>query len=269
MRHRLVTAPSVDLAVPPSPSRQRAPLVPLPVAFIAATAWALLIAGEATGAARHLDHDAVLDSGSLAPIGIAAFLLGWLVAVSAMMAPTAVPVLGPLPAGASSRRTGALGAFLGGFALVWAVAGLAALGLDMVVHRVVHGVPALEAHPWLVAAGVLATAGTLQLLPATRRALAAAGRPVWSGPSGAGLGFRAGQQHGRRCLRGDGPLMLVMFAAGTSVAWMALLTVVMVGERSARAGQRLALAAGVALLVAGAVAALEPSLLSFPSGEAR
>lgn len=264
-----MSAPSVDLAVPGSASPPRVLLVSLPVAFTAATAWALLIVGEATGVARHLDHDAVLESGSVAPIGIAAFLFGWLVAVAAMMAPTAVPALGSPPAGAESRRTGALGAFLGGFALVWAVVGLAALGLDMVVHRAVHRVPALEGRPWLVAAGVLAAAGAIQLLPSTRRALAAAKRPVWSRPSGAGLAFRAGQRHGRRCLRGDGPLMLVMFAAGASLAWMALLTVVMVGERSARAGQPLALATGVALLVAGAVAALEPSLLPFPSGEAR
>lgn len=214
-----MSAPTVDLAVPVSPSPHRAPLVPLPVALTAATAWALLIAGEVTGADR--------------------------------------------------RRTGALGAFLGGFALVWAVAALAALGLDMVVHRAVHRVPALEARPWLVVASVLAAAGAIQLLPSTRRALAAARRPVWSGPSGAGLAFRAGQRHGKRCLRGDGPLMLVMFAAGASLAWMALLTVVMIGERSARAGQPLALATGAALLVAGAVGALEPSLLPFPSGEAR
>jgi predicted metal-binding membrane protein len=63
--------------------------------------------------------------------------------------------------------------------------------------------------------------------------------------------------------------MLVMFAVGASLAWMAVLTVVMVGERSGRAGRPLALATGVALVAAGAVAALEPSLLPFPSGETR
>jgi predicted metal-binding membrane protein len=269
MRHRLVSAPSVDLAVPGPRPPQRAPLVALSVGLTAATAWALLIVGEATGVARHLDHDAVLESGSVAPIGIAAFLLGWLVAVLAMTAPTVAPALGPLRAGADPGRTGVLGPFLGGFALVWAVAGLAVLGVDMVVHLAVHRVPALEARPWLVAAGVLAAAGAIQLLPSTRRALAAARRPVWSGPSAAGVAFRAGQRHGRRCLRSDGPLMLVMFAVGASLAWMAVLTVVMVGERSGRAGQPLALATGVALVAAGAVAALEPSLLPFPSGETR
>lgn len=221
-------------------------------------AWSLVIAGEVTGVARHLGHDAVLEGGFEAPVGTALFLGGWLVMVAAMMLPT-LAARGRVRGGTGSAEADARGAFLGGFALVWAVVGLAALGGDMVVHRVVHGVPSLEARPWMVVAGVFGLAGTIQLMPSTRRSLAAARRAADAAESAPST-FLAGQRHGWRCLRSDGPLMLVMFAIGSGVAWMVVLTAVMAGERSSSFGQRLAAATGVALLAAAAAVALNQEI---------
>ncbi len=125
------------------------------------------------------------------------------------------------------------------------------------------------ARPWLVTAGALGLAGTLQLLPSTRRSLAAArrlGTDPGEGASSASSAFYAGQLHGRRSLRSDGPLMLVMFAVGGGLGWMAILALLMVGERSA-SGSRLAVATGVALLAAAAVVALNQPWLPFAFGD--
>jgi predicted metal-binding membrane protein len=272
MRHRLVSTVNVDVdvAVAGSPPQRRASLgaasgreperamevqPPVMVAFV--VAWSLAIAAELTGVAQHFGHDAVLDRGLPAAAGLGLFLAGWLVMVAAMMLPT-IPAVGVVE-GPGSARPGGLGPFLGGFAIVWAIVGLAALSLDMVVHEVVHGVPALEARPWLVAAGVLGLAGALQLMSSTRRSLAAGRRVGDRAADGALPAFYAGHRHGRLCLRSDGPLMVVMFAAGGGLAWMAVLTSLMIGERSSRYGSHLAVATGVGLVAAAVVMALDLS----------
>ncbi len=110
----------------------------------------------------------------------------------------------------------------------------------------------------MITVALFGIAGALQLAPSTRRRLAATRRlgTVADRPSSA---FRAGRDHGTRCLLSDGPLMLVMFAVGGGLAWMALLTGVMTAERSSRAGPRLAAVTGVALMGGAALVALNPS----------
>ncbi|HEX2193288.1 MAG TPA: DUF2182 domain-containing protein [Acidimicrobiales bacterium] len=255
MRHRLVSTVNVnaDVALAGSPPQRAVEVQPaVMVAF--AIVWSLVIGAELTGVARHLGHDAVLEGSQPAAAGLGLFLTGWLVMVAAMMLPTIPAVEVPEAPPAAPRR--GLGAFLGGFAIVWAGVGLAALGFDMVVHRVVDAFPTLEARPWLVAAGALGLAGTVQLMPATRRALVARSRLVRDATGGALPAFFAGQRHGGRSLRSDGPLMLVMFAAGGGLAPMAVLTTLMIGERSPRYGDRVAVATGAALLGVAAVMAL-------------
>jgi predicted metal-binding membrane protein len=223
-------------------------IAPGPVGIAIVTAWALLVVAQATGVARHLHHDAVFSSARLW-IGLCMFVVGWVVMVVAMMLPALA-----LPGGAPPRE------FIGGFLVVWVIAGLGLLGLDMVVHRAVHGVPA-EARPWLVAAALLGASGVVQLAPSTRRHLARCVPPGAVDHLGHESAFIAGREHGARCVRADGPLMLVMFAAGGSVLWMALLTGVMLGERSSRGGRYLVAAAGIALLLAAVVVAVHPASL--------
>jgi len=66
------------------------------------------------------------------------------------------------------------------------------------------------------------------------------------GPAG---GFRLGARHGAFCVGCCWALMLVMFAAGVaSLVWMALLTGVMIHEKTRPLGARAVPVTGVALL---------------------
>ncbi len=133
---------------------------PAAVALVCAAAWVLVIVAEVTGVGRHLHHDAVLHTGAPSWAAVALFLAGWLVMVAAMMLPATLPALRgwALPGGAPA--TAVVARFLAGFAGVWTAAGAFALGFDAAVHEVVHAVPTLTNRRWLVAASLLAVAGT-------------------------------------------------------------------------------------------------------------
>jgi predicted metal-binding membrane protein len=74
------------------------------------------------------------------------------------------------------------------------------------------------------------------------------------GPAG---GFQLGARHGVFCVGCCWALMLVMFAAGVaSLVWMALLTAVMVHEKTQPSGARAVPVTGVALLGAASVVLL-------------
>jgi predicted metal-binding membrane protein len=71
---------------------------------------------------------------------------------------------------------------------------------------------------------------------------------------GAAAAFRLGRGHGIFCLGCCWALMLLMFAAGVaSFVWMAVLTALMVYEKTAPGGRRLVPIAGVALLALAAL----------------
>jgi predicted metal-binding membrane protein len=71
---------------------------------------------------------------------------------------------------------------------------------------------------------------------------------------GPGGGFRLGARHGVFCLGCCWALMLVMFAAGVaSLIWMALLTAVMIHEKTRPLGARAVPVTGVALLGAASI----------------
>jgi predicted metal-binding membrane protein len=148
-------------------------------------------------------------------------------------------------------------AFLGAFAAVWAVFGLAAFFGDFVLHHVVDATPWLAAHPWLVQVGSFALAGAYQFTPLKHRWLAACRQPMTNELVGADgtVGLRAGLAHALDCVGAAGPLMLLMFAAGfANLVWMALLTVVMVYEARGRDGHKAATAVGVVLLACAVTA---------------
>ena len=217
-------------------------------------AWSSIALGEVSGVSHHVSHGAVAEGTVPPALGLVTFLAGWMVMVAAMMLPSTRPALARLGRRADADRRGLQGRFLSGFGLVWAGAGVAALAFDTVVHEAVEGIPILGARPSLVGAALLALAGALQLAPSTRRALVA-------GPRGTVSAFRAGTDEGKRCLRADGPLMLVMFGLGMNLAAMVLLTGVMAGQRFSRWGRQLGAGMGVVLLAGAALVAYGPPWL--------
>jgi predicted metal-binding membrane protein len=258
-------------AIPLPVARANAPsVVPFLALGVVVLAWLTLVASQLTGVAPLLHHHALIEDGPPAPIALAAFVVGWLVMVVAMMAPASMPTARALwPTLAGRRRPWlATTTFAAAFTGVWVLFGILAFGGDAAIHRVVDATPWLAARPYLIEAGVLALAGTYQWTPLKRRFLLACRHPedlaTTVDPRRAGPG-RLGLRHGLDCLGSSWALMLLMFAEGfANLWWMAALTAIMTYETSGRRGTRLATWAGIALVLMG-VAALSPSAVAAPA----
>jgi predicted metal-binding membrane protein len=234
---------------------------PLTVSIV--LAWVAVVVAQ-FGAGRHLvDHDALLGHGRLpSPAALVTFALAWVVMVTAMMLPSAVPLIRLFTATAARqphpRRAGA--AFVGGYLAVWTVFGGAALAVDGLVHHTVDAWPWLDAHHHLVAAGVLALAGAYQLSPLKDACLRTCRHPaaylLATYRRGTGAALRIGAGHGLFCLGCCWALMLVAFALGmTQLTLMAGFTALMAYEKTGRHGELVAQIAGFGLLLAAVAAA--------------
>jgi predicted metal-binding membrane protein len=235
--------------------------LPRPILAGIGAAWAAAIAAPLAGAAALLHHDSLLAGGG-PPLVVAALLslLAWQVMIAAMMLPSSLPLVrlyARASAGAPQRRR-AMAAFLGGYALVWSGFGLAAFGADAGVHAVISSSSWLEQHDWWIGGSVLALAGAFQFTSLKDACLDKCRHPgqflmryYERGPAG---GLRLGMRHGAFCVGCCWALMLVMFAAGVaSLIWMALLTAVMIHEKTRPTGARAVPVTGVALLAAASV----------------
>lgn len=247
--------PGLVPALESSKSSGRHPWLPATTLTIAA-AWLVIVSAQVTGSADGLHHHALIEGKTPLGLAVLSFLVAWQVMVVAMMWPASFPAVHSLldrwPE--SSRRRLLVATFLGTSAVVWAGFGLAAFVGDMALHHVVDTTPWLGTRPWLIEAGVLATAGAYQFTPMKRRHMAACRRPGERIKPAGGpwpVAVRLGLRHSLDCLGSSWPLMLVMFAAGFASLWtMALLTLLMVYEAAGRQGQRAATASGIALLLA-------------------
>jgi predicted metal-binding membrane protein len=242
----------------------------LPGAVLAAiaAAWALAAAAQATGATGALHHDALLEGELAFGLALALFLLAWQAMIAAMMLPSSLPLVGLFArtsAGQARPRT-AMAAFLGGYALIWSMFAWAAFIGDSVLHGLVDRSPWLAARPWLIAGGVLVAAGAFQFTALKDRCLRQCRNPgaflLARYRRGAGNAFRLGRDHGLHCLGCCWALMLVMFAVGVaSLWWMALLTALMVLEKTGRHGARSVPLTGLVLLAWGGLVLAHPGWL--------
>jgi predicted metal-binding membrane protein len=245
---------------PPAATVAPAPFarVPGPILAAVAAAWGAAIAAEASGIAGSLHHDSLLEGGPGIRPALLLFLVSWQVMIAAMMLPSSLPLVRMFAAasvGAPDRRT-ALGAFLGAYALVWSAFGLLAFAGDAALHAAVAASPWLERHDWAIAPSVLLLAGAFQFTPLKDACLRACRHPAsflhrhYS--RGARGGFMLGARHGLFCVGCCWALMLVMFAAGAvSLIWMAVLTALMVHEKTRPTGAQTVSLTGVVLLAAG------------------
>lgn len=235
--------------------RRRAPAAG--IWFLAAGCWSILVALALTGNGHPGHHDVAGDAVTSGLIGVAEFLAGWLTMVGAMMLPAIAPAARDLAERSPAR--GRVPALVASFAGVWAAFGLLALAGDAGVHRLVERWAWLSARPALVLAVVLLGAGAFRL-GTLWSAAARRGGPSLAVEARLGGGWRDGVRFGAASLVHDGPLMLVMFAAGPGdLGLMVALTVVMVAERDERRGGRVATLTGCALVAAAVVAVLAAS----------
>ncbi len=234
--------------------------IPLAVPAAIVAAWAVAIAAQAGGAASALHHDGLLGGDLPGWVALGLFVVSWQLMTAAMMLPSSVPLVRLFWATAQERA--ALAAFLGGYALVWGVFGLAAFAGDALLHEVVHTVPAIEARPWLIGGGVLVLAGAFQFTKLKEACLDQCRHPgmflMRRYRRGAGAAFRLGGEHGVFCLGCCWALMLLMFAAGfANLAWMAALATLTAYEKIGRRGPLVARVAGLALVAGGVLVLAE------------
>jgi predicted metal-binding membrane protein len=239
-------------------------------------AWILLWLWAASPYGRYLDHGSWLQTGIAGAIcrslpagevllpGLL-YVGGWLLMSAAMMLPTTLPLLEIFRRTAAARpdRHRLLLLPIAGYLAVWGAFGLIAHLADLGVQALVLQSPWLTFNAWAVGALVLATAGLFQFSALKHRCLEECRTPFsfvarhWGHDRPAWRSFRLGAHHGLFCVGCCWALMLVMFAAGVaSMIWIALLTALMVHEKTQPSGHRTVPVTGVVLLAMAAVVLL-------------
>lgn len=254
--------------------RRHHPFLPL-LGLLVLAAWVTLWLWEASPYGRYLDH------GDWTRIGVAGGLCralpggevalpallyvgGWMLMTTAMMLPTAMPLLElfrRLTARRRDRRR-LMALLVAGYLGVWALFGLAAHLLDAALHVAAADSLWMVANGWTIGAGVLALAGLFQFSALKYRCLDACRSPLsfvlghWRGQAEARQAFLLGVHHGAFCVGCCWALMLLGFVLGLgSVGWMLAIGAVMAMEKNLPWGRHLAAPLGIALLLAAAAVA--------------
>jgi predicted metal-binding membrane protein len=215
----------------------------------AAAGWAFLVSSES--AMQLMQGDGffmdlmwlMMKPSELGPYFLAASVM-WVTMMIAMMIPAVLPMTVVYrQIERDGFRAGAFETicFASGYLLAWCAFAVVAAGLQWWLHAngLLHGI--MLAAGTMLAGVVLLTAGLYQFTPIKEACLARCRSPLgfflehWE-PGVAGA-LRMGAHHGWFCIGCCWMLMLLMFVGGAmSVATMALLTVLIVGERLLPAG---------------------------------
>jgi len=176
-----------------------------------------------------------MDMGVATPLGPFGFFVGvWVSMMAAMMLPGAAPAV--VRCVGASGRVRAAPPFVAAYLAVWTLVGIAIY----VLYRP-HGTPA---------AGVVAiSAGVYEFTPLKRHFRRRCRESVRSG-----LGF------GLFCVGSSIGLMLLLVAASVmSVTWMAVIAVLIVGQKLLPANAAIDVALGLAIIGLGSLIVIAPS----------
>lgn len=249
------------------PSRRDRVVLAGCVAVVTALAWAYLIRldgqmAASMGAGQMMEQmGMVMDRGWGASDLFFTFLM-WSLMMVGMMLPAASPVLGLFArtqAGRGERYAGlAVLVFALGYLAVWVGFSAGATALQWMLHQAALLTPMAATSSPRLAGAILVAAGAYQLTPLKNRCLSHCQSPLgflmgnWR--DGLGGALRMGSRHGVYCLGCCWVLMGVLFAVGVmNLAWVALLTAVVLVEKMGPAGARLARVGGAMLIAYGAV----------------
>ena len=251
---------------PPAPPRNRAAIVTsVALLVIAAAAWVDVIRSSLGAPDMMMTMFMPLTLSDAV-----AFVASWGVMMTAMMLPSALPMIALYAATQRGERAAAprgvpVAVFTLVYLAVWAVSGapvyLAHTGLMALSPRAfAYGV-----------AGTLLAAGLFQLSPLKRACLRACRSPLGFllGHWRAGLrgSLVLGWSHALYCLGCCWALMVVLVAAGAmGLAWVLLITAVVAAEKLLPRGEWIARATGGAFLVLGMAAAVYPDLVNLLRG---
>lgn len=227
------------------------------LAVVSALAWAWLLtgAGMEIGAATTMAH-------AHGGVGNAPLLFAmWWMMMLAMMLPSASPMI--LLFAAVNRKQRQRGGtyvstavFAAGYLLVWAGFGAGAAVLQLTLQHSGLLSPMLASTSRVLGGLMLVAAGLYQLTPLKHACLRHCRTPVhflaehWR--SGSGGALRMGMIHGAYCVGCCWFLMLLLFVGGVmNLTWIVGLAFLVLLEKTMPAGQWLARAVGLILLLAG------------------
>lgn len=261
------------MLAPPAPTSATAePLLGRPTVWIGAAvaaSWALTVLLLLAGHGDLVSHHAVVEQLLSAPLAVVTFILVWELMVTAMMLPSVMPVISIVTrvAARGPRPGRTLSVFLAAYFAVWTVFAMAALVGDAGLHWLVHQWSWLHENEHVIPATLLIGAGIFQLTPLKERCLTECRNPlqfVWRRYlPGARAAWDLGLAHAVFCVGCCWALMLVMFALGMeSLVLMAVVTGVMVAEKTWRAASRLVPVVSAALIGLGLVVGLAPEALN-------
>ena len=254
---------------------RRSYLVPL-LSGLVALSWLTLWIWEQSPYGRFLDHGRWTEIGLAAslcsalpagPVVLPGLLYvgGWLLMSSAMMLPTALPLLGIFDRLTAERpdRRRLVALVITGYLLVWGLFGLLVHLLDGALHVAIAGNPWLAFNGWIVGALVLAAAGAFQFSALKYHCLDKCRTPYgfiaerWHRPRPRQSALRLGLDHGLYCVGCCWAIMLLMFVVGTgNVGWMLGLGAIMAVEKNLPWGRHLSRPLGGSLIaIAAAVTA--------------
>lgn len=218
--------------------------------------WSAQMAGEMSGREMHAMGTAM---------SLGAFVLAWAAMMAAMMLPAVLPVVKLYARAAAKGRAAPVPFFVGGYLALWT-----ALALPGYLAWRELEMPLAEGHAWAgrLAGATLLAAALWQLTPLKAACLRHCRSPLgfflrFGGriqrPPGA---LRMGITHGAFCFGCCWALFAVLVALGTmNLLWMALFTALIVLEKQAPSGERIAVAGAVGLAVLGSLLLANPSML--------
>ena len=234
--------------------------------LLAGGAWWLSIrrAEDMTGMVQGLAQvGGAMPFDMLAPV----FLAMWVTMMVAMMFPTIAPVV--LLHRMVIRRQGggpaATVSFVGGYLLVWAVAGV----IPLMILQAFRSVTGEAMWVGRLCGAVLLVAGAYQFTSWKQACLKACRSPLTflsTHDFGRGLRgtVRAGVSHGAYCLGCCWALMAVLFTVGLmNLTWMGVLAVVFLAEKNWKHGVALTRGVGIGVAILGLVILLNPDSLGF------
>jgi predicted metal-binding membrane protein len=191
------------------------------------------------------------------------FLLIWLAMMTAMMFPSAWPVVMIYAAVARRRMAGSVPLFVAGYLLVWEGYGLVAYAAYALAGARLASMSGLIEQLPFVTGALIVLAGLYQFTPLKRACLKQCQGPVeylathWrDGSLGA---LRMGAGHGAYCLGCCSGLMLALIARGAmDLRWMATVSAVIAIEKLGPRHRALPACVGAGLVLLGFVVALWP-----------
>lgn len=243
--------------------RRQRTLILASLGVLSALAWAIVV-----WQARGMDGQSM---GLTMGMDAALFLAVWVAMMMAMMFPAAAPMIvmfAQIQAG--KRRLGQtavpLWLFTGSYLALWAAVGVAAYSAALGAQQLGDRLPWLAGNGPRLGGLLLVAAGLYQLTPLKRACLAKCRSPLaflmtsWrDGPTGA---VRMGLSHGLYCLGCCWLFFAILFPLGMmNIAALALITLLIFGEKTLPLGDRLAWLAAAALIAYGVAVLLSPGLL--------